>query len=154
LRQSRPQPQPPIEKRSAPAPAPSFEKQPTPASSPVGELITERLNNPITVKPITVKPVTVKFDENAAPAASPSKQEENQTAIKLAAKELKKNPELKRDELYDRLFGSANKRPLSLKEKVWATHWTRSRFRQKVWKKAREGAGLDACAPKGRRPDR
>jgi len=88
------------------------------------------------------------------PAASPSKKEETDFAIKSAAQEFRKNSGLTRDELYERLFGPKDKRALSLKNKNWVTSWTPSRFRRKVWKQARERAELPLFAPKGRRPEK
>jgi hypothetical protein len=91
--------------------------------------------------------------EDVEPATTPSKREENEIAIELAAQELRQKPKFKRNELYERLFGSEDKRAPPLKKKSWATNWTPSRFRTKVWKPARERAGLDPIAPKGRHPD-
>jgi hypothetical protein len=91
--------------------------------------------------------------EDVEPAATPSKKEENEIAIELAAQELRQKPKFKRDELYERLFGPEDKRAPPLKKKSWATNWTPSRFKTKVWKPARERAGLDPIAPKGRHPD-
>src|SRR5262245_61262551 len=72
------------------------------------------------------------IERQSAPAqASPSEKEETDFAIKAAAKELKRDPDLKRDELYDLLFGSKDKRAPSLKKKVWVTAWTFSRFKHK-----------------------
>jgi hypothetical protein len=85
---------------------------------------------------------------------SPSKQEETDFAIESAAQELRANPKLTRDQLYERLFGPKDKRAPSLKEKNWVTGWTVSRFRKKVWARARERAGLPLLAPKGRRPEK
>jgi hypothetical protein len=104
--------------------------------------------------PITLRETAAPCEQELALAASPSKREENETAIELASKELKRDPELKRAETYELLFGPKNKRALALKEKVWVTGWTPSRFRLKVWKRARERADLDVRSRKGRRPEK
>jgi hypothetical protein len=125
----------------APAPDPPVEQQPTPAPAPVRRQTRRRRDrNPV------------------VPAASSSHQEENEIAIELASKELKKElkkgRELKRAELYDLVFDLGDKRALWLRNKTWGTHWTFSRFRQKVWKEARARVGLDERSPRGRRPDK
>jgi len=86
-----------------------------------------------------------------APTASPSKKGETEAAIKLAARELRKDPELKRAELYELLFGPKHKRASSARSRDWVTAWTLSRFLHKVWKPARERAELNPLSPKGRR---
>jgi hypothetical protein len=124
-----PQPRVPVEQQSAPTPSPTRRQtRKRKKSKSVKKQRATRRPNAVTV-------------EDVAPAASPSKQEENEIAIKLASKELKKElkkgRELMRAELYDLLFGPENKRALPLRNKAWGTHWTLSRFRQKVWKGAR-----------------
>jgi hypothetical protein len=87
-------------------------------------------------------------------AAGPSKQEENETAIELAAQELREDPKLTRAKLYARLLGPRDKRAPSLRDKQWVTAWSPGRFRGKVWAQARERAELSSLAPKGRPLDR
>src|SRR5262249_40896787 len=88
-----------------------------------------------------------KTNRKGATQVPPSKQEETELAIELAAQELRKNPKLTRDHLYDRLFGSKDKGAPSLKKKNWVTAWSKGRFRYKVWPRARERAGLDSARP-------
>jgi|GEM_PF-5187460 len=91
---------------------------------------------------------------HAAPApAKPSRKEEDEIAVEFATLELKEKLVLKRDELFDLLFGPMDKRAPRLIGKIWATPWTRSRFLRKVWKEARSRAGLNPNSSRGRRPD-
>src|SRR5262249_15541738 len=125
-----------------PVSKPTVEEQSAPAPSPARRQTRRRRRS---------EPVVV-------PAASSSRQEETEIAIELGKelkKELKKTGrELTRDDLYDLLFSeNKDKRALWLRNKVWGTSWSKGRFRNKVWPRTRERAGLDARARRGRPRD-
>jgi hypothetical protein len=91
--------------------------------------------------------------ESAATRRARQKKED-EIAIELATQELRQNPKLKKKaDLFERLFGPEDKRTPLLKGKTWATPWTLSRLKRKVWKPALEGAGRYLLSRPGRRPD-
>src|SRR5262249_40583820 len=87
--------------------------------------------------------------ESAATRRARQKKED-EIAIELATQELRQNPKLKKKaDLFERLFGPEDKRTPLLKGKTWATPWTLSRLKRKVWKPALEGAGRYLLSRRG-----